>query len=321
MDTGVRSLHLVPDASTDFNHIYRPTITAIRREQMPEDVRSAFCSEDIMLFRQPSRKRLSTKTVHAQASSLLGPRYPWCRADDVFAGTIVALVALISLGAASIQSKGTLVFYVLQFIIAALSASLTLQALVVAYAQYRTEVYDSVDLRCVKGVKLHFVHSLATRILTSSSLLLLQQPMANVRSFFRYHRFFTNDTARRWSDQEVDSCIRHHMALGALPLAGLIGDGSHALLGLEPCQNMSTGFGWGFFWLNVLYQSYRDWKRWRLATLVCERLQVQNGAFLQRSRMDGQNPLEGLGGRGGHKWLLVDPKLFSSSLPSEPRAS
>lgn len=297
----------VSDVYADFNRTSAPTITAIRREQMPEQVRSAFCPEDIILFHQPRHQNSDTTTVHSQASDLPKPRCLRRKAIIVCTGLIVVLTALVWLGAACMQDKETFAFRVSKITMILLSVSSLILALVLVYIQWGAEAYDRTGLSCT---------------LSSSSLILLQQPMVNVRSFFRYYQFFSKGKAGGPSDEEVDSCIRHLADdESAISLAELIGDGSHALLGLEPCQDLFTGFTWGFSWLNVLYQSYRDWKRWRLAALACERLQVQTGAFLQQSRMEGPNPLEGLGGRGGHKWLLVDPKLFPSNLPSQPRAS
>lgn len=324
MDTELLPVRPVSDPSTYFNHISHPTITAIRREHMPGDARSAFLPEDIILFQESNRKSLSTEQKNAQARwsfILLDLKCPWCRADVVCLGLTMGSAALVWLGAAFVECKETFAFHGLKFNILILLASSLLLGLSLIYMKRRTKAYDSVDLRCAKDVKLHFVFILASRILNSSSLLLLKQPMVNVRSFFRYYQFFSKGKAGELPDEEVDSCIRHlaHEE-GALSLASLIGDGSYALLGLEPCRDMFPGTRWGFSWLNVLYQSYRDWKRWRLATIICERLQERRGVVLQQSCMDRQSPLEGLGGRGGHKWLLVDPKLFSSSVPSQQPA-
>lgn len=289
---------------------------------MPEDVRSAILPGDIILLREPNLESLSVKKTQVQAHgevSLPNLKCLWCRADNVCARLVMVLTAAVWLGAASTQDEGTFAFHVFKLTMLQLSVSFYLLALVLVYMKCGTEAYDSVDLHCAKDVKLHAVYTLASRTLRSSPLLLLQQPMVNLQSFSRYYRFFSKRKAGGLSDDEVDICIRHLAdEESALSLAELIGDGSHALLGLEPCQDMFTGFKWGLSWLNVLYQSYRDWKRWKLATLVCERLHERNGMVVQQSWMNGQNPLDGLGGRGGHKWLLVDPKLFPSSLPSQP---
>lgn len=41
------------DIPADLSHISAPLITAIRGDQMPEDVRSEFLPEDILLINEP----------------------------------------------------------------------------------------------------------------------------------------------------------------------------------------------------------------------------------------------------------------------------
>lgn len=319
MDTIFRAERPASDVFADINRISAPNIIAIRRDQMPEDVRSAFLPGDIILLREPNLKSLYAKRTQVQAHGEVSrPNLNclWCRADNVCAKLVMVLTASVWLGAASIQDEGTFAFHVFKLAMLQLLVSFSLLALVLVYMKCGTEACDSVDLHCAKDVKLHAIYSLTRRTLGSSSLLLLQQPMVNLRSFSRYYRFFSKRMAGGLSDEEVDICIRRLAdQQSALSLAELIGDGSHALLGLEPCQAMFTVCRWGLSWLNVLYQSYRDWRRWRLATLACERLQERKDMVSQQSWRDGRNPLDdlgGLGGRGGHKWLLVDPSRSCS---------
>jgi hypothetical protein len=144
--------------------------------------------------------------------------------------------------------------------------------------------------------------------------------MLNVRSFFRgYHFFIINGQAGGPAAEDVDICIRRHAAEGVLSRAGLIEDGSHILLVLAPCQDIFTVFGWGFSKLDVLYRSYRDWKRWRLAALVSDRVLSRDRIVLQQGDMDYHkyvNILERLGDGGGYKLFLLGPHLFSQRTPS-----
>ncbi|KAH8766018.1 hypothetical protein F5883DRAFT_556385 [Diaporthe sp. PMI_573] len=286
---------------------------------MPEDTRSEFLHGDIILINEPRNIDSAVSQTLAQARRKLSPAdsiCPWCRADEICLRLIVALAGFVWLGAASVLNEEDLAFYALSYVIAAMSVVTTPLTPVPASTQYRTEAYDSVDRGCSRDVKQHRLHSLASCILSPSSLLLLQQPRLNLRSFFRYYQFFISLRGQAGGvfEQEVNSCIRYYAAQGALFTDTLTRSGTHALLGLEPCRDTFTYFGRGVPWPNVFYQTYRDWKRWRLATLVCERIEAGENTFLPLSIVDGHDPLEGVKGRGDHKWFLVDPKLCSSRL-------
>lgn len=234
-------------------------------------------------------------------------------ADGPCAGLLETLIILVCFARASIQDKGTLAYHVLGYTLDALEAISILLTLVLTFVHRGSNGYDSVKLRYPQGVTLHCVHSLAHRMLSPSSLFLLQQPMLNFRSFFRFYQFFNNGQPGGPSIQDVDSCIRHHAAEAMLSGVGLLENGSCALLGLAPCQNRLTDFGLSK--LQGLYQSFQDWRRWRLAALVCRQLQARDCAPLQQGDLNDNNdvnPLESLGGGDGCKWFLVDPQIFSS---------
>lgn len=307
------------DRSAEPDRIPTPLITAIRRDQIPEDLRSAFLSGDILLFCSPSRHTSSTvnprPTRIREGVSLPTRKCPWCATDEVFLGLIVSVIVSACLVAASFQNEEALAHRVFRYVIAALAARLMFLVLVLVHTHYYgPNIHDSANLRCARGVKFHCFHNLASRMLSPSSLLLLQQPILNARSFFRFYKFFTSGRTRGPADADADSCIRAHVAAGLLPHAGLIDDGSHVLLGLAPCQDVLVGFGWGSSHLRVLYRSYRDWKRWRLAAVLCERLRGRDGMYLPRGDSDDRslvNPLDRLGRNCARKWLLVDPEIFS----------
>lgn len=320
LQTRLRSGKLSSDAPADCYHNSAPLITAIRRDQMPEDIRSAFLPRDTIVFCKRHHSIPSPGRMKPKSHWLANPRCLWCRADNVCAGLILLfLTVLIWLGAACTQNKETFAFYVFRYFLSGLSVMVWFLAIVFIYKHYWADGYSSVNLCCSQGVKFHYVHILASRILSSSSLFLLQQPMLNLRSFCRYYRFFNHDCAGGLPDEEVDNCVRQLVFEDSPSLVTLIGNDSYALLGLEPCQGTFIGLGWGLSWPNVLYQSYRDWKRWRLATFVCGRLRARGSGLSQQDGMDGHGLLTCLGGRGGHKWFLVDPELFTPRLPSNPR--
>lgn len=321
-DATVRAERPVSDVPADFNHMAASTISVIRRDQMPEDISSAFLPEDAIIFCVHHRNISSVSRFHfknRRQRVLVKLKCEWCWADGVCAGMIVALSALIWLAPDiyPVQSKST--FYASRYFISALSVLSLILTMGLTHTQFVAEGYGRINPGCSHRVKIHLVQGLASRILSRSSLILLQQPMLNVRSFFRFYKLFTEWYTGKSFYEEVDSCIRDLVVEGSPNLAALTEDGSQALLGLEPCQDMFTGFGWGLSWLNVLYQSYRDWKRWRLATMVCERLWSGDVGLLQHGCLDGHKHLAGLGDRGGHKWFLVDPELFIPRLPSNPR--
>lgn len=318
-DATVRAEQPVSDVPADFNHMAASTISVIRRDQMPEDISSAFLPEDAIIFCVHYRNISSARRLHCKNRRqrvLVKLKCGWCWADGVCAGMIVALSALIWLAPDPVQNKEYFTFYAFRYFMSALSVLPFLLAMGFTYTQFLTAGYGSVDPRCSQCVKLHVVQGLASRILSRSSLVLFQRPILNVRSFFRFYKLFTEGYTDGSFDDEVDSCIRDLAVNGSLTLAELTEDGSQALLGLKPCQDMFTRFGWGLSWLNVLYQNYRDWKRWRLATLVCERLQEQGRGILHQIGTDGHDFIACLGHRGGHKWFLVDPELFIPRLPS-----
>lgn len=305
------------DESAESDRILTPIITAIRQDQMPEDLRSAFLPGDIILFCVPSRHRSTTNPPPTQIRRgfpVPAGKCPWCMADEVCLGTLGCLVA------ACFQNKEASAYHVIRYRIPALAAMLIFLRLVLVYIHYGSNMHDTANLRCPRGVKFHCSHSLARRMLCPSSLLLLQQPMLNARSFFRFYKFFINEKTRGPADADVDSCIRAHAAAGVLPHAGLIDDGSRALIGLVPYPDILVNFGWGSSYLRVLYRSYRDWERWRLAAVLCERLRGRDGMYLPRGDLDdlsSVNSLDLLRSGCGHKWFLVDPDIFSPSLPAE----
>lgn len=109
-DTIFQSTGFASDASADFHSDSTPLIIAIRRDQMPEDIRSAFLPGDTIIFYKLHQNISSTRRKHArnrQSSSLVNSKCSWCRADTVCAGLIFILTALIWLGAACIQNKET----------------------------------------------------------------------------------------------------------------------------------------------------------------------------------------------------------------------
>lgn len=318
-----RSMGIASDASAD-SFFDSSLIIANCREQMPEDIRSAFLPGDTIIFYKLDQNASSIRQIHAKnrrESSLVNWMCYWCRADNVCAGLILILTALIWLGTACNQNTETLAFHALRYALSGLWTMVWFLAFVLVYIQHRADGYSSVGLRCSQGVKLHCVHILASRLLSPSSLFLLQQPMLNLRSFCRYYKFFNQDCAGVLSDEEVDNCVRQLVFEDSPSLTILTGNESYALLGLEPCQDTFTGLGWGLSWPNVLYQSYRNWKRWRLATSLCEQIWAGDSGLLQHGRLDGHKHLARLGDRGGHKWFLVDPELFIPRIPSrQPQA-
>lgn len=320
MQTGLPSGDLSSVVPADCYQNSAPLITAIRRDQMPEDIRSAFLPRDTIVFCKRHHCISSFGRMKSKSHSLVNPKCLWCRADNVCAGLILLfLTALIWLGAGCTQTEETSACYFLGYSLSGLSVMAWFPAIVIIYKHCRADGYSSVSIRCSQGVKFHCVRFLASQILSSSSLFLLQQPMLNLRSFYRYYNFFTHARADELPDEEIDNCVRQLVFEDSLRLATLIGDDSHALLGLEPCQDTFMGLRWGVSWPNVLYQSFRDWKRWRLATFVCERIHVRGSGLLQQGGMDGHDLLTCVGGRGGHKWFLVDPELFIPKFPSNPR--
>ncbi|KAK2598321.1 hypothetical protein N8I77_011743 [Diaporthe amygdali] len=327
MDTNPRPGRFALDESAEFKHVSAPLITAIRRDQMPEDLRDAFLPEDVILFCEPSHNCPCSALKRAQARRECAPlnsKCPWCMTDEVCGGLILILVALVCLRVVSIQHNETFTLHVFEYTMAVLWAMLVVLALVVVRLRYGTKAYNGVTYRCSQGIKLHFVYNLVRRILSPSSLILLQQARLNFRSFCRYYQFFINGQIGGPADQEVDSCVRQHAAEGTLSRTGLIEDGSRALLGLAPCQDIFTDFRCGCSQLRVVYRTYRDWKRWRLAAMVYERVQSREGTSLRHIDVDYHNyvnPLERLAGGGSHKWLMVDPRVFSSKLPSQPRTT
>lgn len=323
-------LPLVPDDPADLIHVSKPYIIAIRRDQMPEDIRSAFLPGDIILFHEPSRslRRLRARRTQPQARGetlLQGPPCPWCKADELYTGLLLSVATLLCLGAAFAQDGGAYAIETLKSSLAVLVISPVFLMLDLVFARRcGPEAKGGVASRRrpPKCARPHRVSGLASRVLGPDTLVLLQQPKLNALSFWRYYRFCSDGQAGGLSDQELDSCIRHQLEVpeGSVFLDGLIGKGPRALLGLEPCQGNATGFWCGFSWPADFYRSYREWKRWRLAAVLCRRLQVPEDGLLQRGFMDGHIALEGLGCRG-HKWLLVDPRVFSSMAPSRPRAA
>lgn len=317
VETGRGPSRLPLDRSTESDRISTPLMAAIRRDQMPDDLRSAFLPGDIILFCFPSHHSPTANPPPAQTRRghpLLAGKCPWCMADEVCLGLNLISVALLCLVASSFQNKEVLAFHAFRYAAAALSTMFMFLILFLVHIHYGSDIHDIVNLRCPWGVKFHFSHSLARRVLSPSSLLLLQQPILNARSFFRFYNFFISGRTREPADTDVDNCIRAYAAAGVLPHVGLIDDGSHALLGLAPCQDILVGFGWGSSHLRDLYRSYWDWKRWRLAAVLCERLRGRDGAYLRRGDLVGRNsgdPLERLGSCCGHKWLLVDLGMFS----------
>lgn len=312
----------VPEGPADFIQIPKPHIIAIRRDQMPEDIRSAFLPGDIILFRGSTRRSFPAREMRPKARGDTLLPCPWCRADDIFTGLLLAVTVLLCLEAAFAQDSEAYAIETLSSSVAVLVTSPVVFILDFLFARGGTEVYDSVTPRCPEGVVgPHRVRSLVSHVLGPSTLLLLEQPTLNLQSFWYYYRFFNAGQAGSLSDQEVDICIRHQLEVpeGLVFLDGLIGNGPRALVGLEPCKGIATDAWCVFAWATAFYRSYRDWKRWRLAALACRRLQVQAGGLFQQDGMKGCNALEGLGGSGGHTWLLVDPTLFSSRAPSRPR--
>lgn len=314
----------VPEGPADFIQIPKPHIIAIRRDQMPKDIRSAFLPGDIILFRGSSRRSFPATKRQPKARGETFLPCPWCRADDIFTGLLVSVTVLVCLGAAFAQDSEAYAIETLKSSVAVLVISPVVFVLDFLFARRGTEVHDSGTPRCPQGVVgPHRVRSLVSRILGPSTLLLLQQPTLNLRSFWYYYTFFHQGQAGSLSDQEVDICIRHQFEVpeGSVFLDGLIGNGPRALLGVEPGQDITTDSWCVSAWATALYRSYREWKRWRLAAMVCRRLQVQGRGALQHGGIDGNRPLEGFGGGGGHKWLLVDPRLFSSRTPSRLRTA
>lgn len=311
------------DEYAESDRISTPLITAIRRDQMPEDLRSDFLPGDIILICFPSRhistaNPLPTRT--RQTFPLPSGKCPWCMTDEVCLGLAMIHIALLCLVASFFQNKEAFAYHLFRYIIAALSVMLMFLILVLVHIHYGSDIHDSANLRCPQGIKFHWSHSLARRMLSSSSLVLLQQPILNARSFFRFYDFSINVRTRGPADADVDSCIRAHAAAGVLPHDGLIDEDSHALLGLAPCQDILVNFGWGFSHLRVLYRSYRDWRRWRLATVLCQRLRSRDGMYLTRGELDDRNsvsPLDRIGSDGGHKWFLVNAEVFSPFLPKQ----
>lgn len=137
-----------------------------------------------------------------------------------------------------------------------------------------------------------------------------------MQSFIRYYQFFNHGQPGGPADQDVDSCIRYHLAEGVLARVGLIEEGC-ALLGMIPRQDILADSGFGFSQLKVLQRTYQDWKRWRLGVLLCERFQARGGVWLEQGKQ--VNIVQRLGGSGRHKWFLVDSELFSSKRCSQPR--
>lgn len=286
---------------------------------MPGDIRSAFLPEDTIIFCVRRRNISPVSRINLQNHRkrvLVNLKCGWCKADGVCAGVIMTFAALIWLGAYAVQSKDIFTFFSSRHFISALMVLAILLTMGCTYTQFVAWGYGGVNPRCSHCVKFHFVRGVTSRILSRSSQILLQRPMVNARSFFRFYKLFTEGHTGGSVDEEVDSCIRELAAEGSLTLAALTEDGSQALLGVKPCQDIFTRFGWGLSWLNVLYQSYRDWKRWRLATMMCERLWAGDSGLLQHGCLDGHNHLARLGDRGGHKWFLVDPELFIPRIPS-----
>lgn len=126
-------------------------------------------------------------------------------------------------------------FSVLNYAFVASSTMLTSLTLVLLHVHYdKTRIYNGADLLCSQGVGLHCVYTLVGRMLSLSSLFFLQQPMLNVRSFYRCYQFLINGQAGGPADEDGDSCIRHHAAEGLLLRALLFEDCSPLLLGLAP---------------------------------------------------------------------------------------
>lgn len=323
MKTNHGPWRLALDESTESIRISTPLITTIRRDQMPNDLRSVFLAEDIILLYSSSAnssKSNSTPANIRRGFPHLSQRCSWCVVDEICAGIIVIPIVLACLILGSFQDKDALAYYVCKYVVEALSGMIMFLTLFLVHIHYGSNMCDSVNLRCPRGVKFHCMHNLMSRMLSPSSLFLLKQPRMNIRSFFRYHDFFINGKPGGPTDPDVDRCIRAHAAAGTLSHTGLFDDGSHALLGLAPFQGPLTGFEWGLYHLNLWYRSYRDWKRWRIAALVCERLREQDGAFLRRQDLDyriSENLLRTMENDCSHKWLLVGPKTFSSLLSSQ----
>lgn len=311
------------DEFAESDRISTPLITVIRRDQMPEDLRSAFLPGDVILFYLPSQHSWTANSLPTQIRQVFplpAGKCPWCMTDEVCMGLVVIHIVLLCLVASFFQDKEALAYHLFRYLIAAQSTMLMFLILVLVHTHYGSDIHDSANLRCPRGVKFHWSHSLARRMLSSSSLVLLQQPILNARSFFRFYDFFINGRTRGPADADVDSCIRAHAAAGLLPHDGLIDDDSHALLGLAPCQDILVDFRWGFSHLRVLYRSFRDWKRWRLATVLCERLRSRDGMYLPRGDLGDHSsvsPLDRLGSGGGHKWFLVNAEVFSPLLPTQ----
>lgn len=161
MLTTLRPQQLALDESAVSNRTSAPLITAIPRDQMPEDMRSAFLPEDIILLCEPSRSSSIANQTLAQARqwrrdiSLLRRKCLWCTVDAVCAGIIVTFATLASLGAASIQNKETLGFYIFTYTHFISSATILLPTFILLYVHHGTKVHDGANLFCSQGVKLH----------------------------------------------------------------------------------------------------------------------------------------------------------------------
>lgn len=311
---------LSADSALDQSSCFLTTV--IRRDQMPEDLRSEFLPQDIILINEPrgTDSIVSQTLVQARRRLAAGNlECLWCRAHDVCNRLILALVGLIIFGASVVltsPSLAALALFAVGQVMTRSRSHTELESLAPAFRRPRAETRHRVGRSCSRDVKKHRLASLARCILSPSSILLLQQPALNIRSFIRYHQFFTGarGKAGRVVQQEVDSCIRHYAAQGVLPIEALAASGTKALLGLEPCREEFACFGHCLSWPTILHQNYRDWKRWRLAIVVCERIQAGESSSLPLSITDGHDPLDELEGRGDHKWFLVSPKLFSSKV-------
>lgn len=312
-----------PDSALD--HSSSSLITVIRRDQMPEDLRSGFLPGDVILIKKPRATESTVSQTLAQARRRLAAanvECPWCRFHDTCLRLIMALAGLLILLGAPVlltrPSVAALALYAFSHVVTGQRIHATLGRLAPEYLRYGWKATKSrAGRRCSRRTRRHLLARLSRRILSPSSVLLLQQPVVNIRSFIRYHQFFTASGARGNSggvaEKEVDSCIRHYAAQGA-PLAfkALAVSDTNSLLGLKPCRGEFTCFGYCLSRrATALYQNYGDWRRWRLAAVACERIQAGERRFLPLSIIDGHDPLDELEGRGDRKWLLVDPKLFS----------
>ncbi|POS71947.1 hypothetical protein DHEL01_v209662 [Diaporthe helianthi] len=300
-------------ADSDPDHAPSFLTTVIRRDQMPEDLRPEFLPDDIILINEPRSTDSTASQTLAQARQRLAAVDSGCppnRAPDTCRRSVAVLVGLVFLGASAILGRSALVLLALYSFSC---AGCWLHTTLLNVGQAETD--NRVGRSCSRvDVVEHHLANLAKHILSPSSILLLQQPTLNIRSFIRYHQFYTDAKGKAGGvfQQEVDSCIRAYKAQGTLAIEALATGGTKALLGLEPCDEEFKCVGYCFSWPTTLYQNYRDWKRWRLATVLCERIQGGESEFLPLSVMDGHDPLGELEGRGGHKWFLVDPEVFSA---------